>query len=410
MVAEEQRAWAEAERYYRESLAIKERLGNAVGAAATCNQLASVAEGAGHPSEAEGWYKRSLELCEQVQFSGFQYAFVLSNLARLLKNEARAGRAPATRLAEARGYAERALAIDETLDASGIWTELSILADIAELEGRTEEVRDYRRRERKAYAAFEGNRYHIDRQFGQFISDVVAAAKGDVQARERVEADLPKLEARGWQIADATRRIWAGERDWHSLVEGVDSNSALLVLRVLETIAQQPGATSASETEDRTMEQVVASLPASIREALEWGDQAAFEQAFQALSPEEQQVVAEVIQYLQEQAQEEEETEENAEEEGGLDATAVVEKFEPLLQEIAMVAAGDTTHRSEIEEVLAELETKNFHIREAVQCIWAGERDAGILTVGLDEVDGALVRRVLEIVDEGKGEGFAVHQ
>ena len=43
MVAEEQQKWTEAERCYRESLAIKERLGNAIGAAKTCNQLAIVA-------------------------------------------------------------------------------------------------------------------------------------------------------------------------------------------------------------------------------------------------------------------------------------------------------------------------------------------------------------------------------
>ncbi len=374
-----------------------------MGAAATCNQLAKVAQGAGRTSEAEGWYKRSLELCEQVQFSGFQYAFVLNNIANLLKNEVEGGRASNTRLAEARDYAERALTIKETLDASAeIWAALGILADIADLEGQTEAARDYRRRERETFAAFAGNRYHIDQQFGQFISDVVAAAKGDIQARERVEARLSKLEANGWRIAGPVRRIWSGERNWEALVEGVDANSALLVLRVLETIAQ-PGAASANETEDRTVEQVFASLPAPIREALERGDQVAFEQAFQALSPEEQQVVAEAIQYLQEQAQGEEETEEDAEEEGDLDVTAVVEKFEPLLQEIVVVAAGETTHRSEIEEVLAALEAQNCYIREAVQRIWAGERDAGILTVGLDEVDGALVRRVLEIVGEGKG-------
>jgi len=59
-----------------------------------------------------------------------------------------------------------------------------------------------------------------------------------VQAREAVEKALPQLEANGWQIAAAVRRIWAGEREWHSLVEEVDSNSALLVLRVLETLEQ----------------------------------------------------------------------------------------------------------------------------------------------------------------------------
>jgi tetratricopeptide (TPR) repeat protein len=58
MIAEGQQAWAEAERCYRESLAIKERLGNATGAANSCNQLAIVSVRAGHTPEAEGWWKR----------------------------------------------------------------------------------------------------------------------------------------------------------------------------------------------------------------------------------------------------------------------------------------------------------------------------------------------------------------
>ncbi len=163
----------------------------------------------------------------------------LNNFASLLVDEVQAGRISKSRLSEARGYAERALAIKETLDASSeIWTTLSILANIADLEGRTEEARNYRLRERETFAAFEGNRYHIYRQHGQLIAAIAAAAKGDEQARKAVEEALPEFEKRSWQIADATRRIWAGERDWHALAEGIDRNSALLVKRVLETIEQ----------------------------------------------------------------------------------------------------------------------------------------------------------------------------
>src|SRR6266702_5330033 len=146
-------------------------------------------------------------------------------------NEVRMGQAPATRLTEARDYAERALAILKTLDASsGIWATLSVLAGVAEMEGRAEAAQDYRRRERESFAAFAGNRYHIDRQHRQLISDIAAAAKGDSEARAAVEARLPRLEEAGWKIAAATRRIWAGERDWHALVEGLDLQLALLVL------------------------------------------------------------------------------------------------------------------------------------------------------------------------------------
>ncbi|HYT35409.1 MAG TPA: hypothetical protein VEL69_10250, partial [Ktedonobacteraceae bacterium] len=102
-----------------------------------------------------------------------------------------------------------------------------------------------------------------------------------------------------------TRRIWAGERDWHSLVEGIDSNSALLILRVLETIAQPP-----AESAQPAAEEVFASLPPAIREAIEHEDEAALQRAMEALPPEEQQSVLAALQYLQEQTEEESEEEE----------------------------------------------------------------------------------------------------
>jgi hypothetical protein len=208
-----------------------------------------------------------------------------------------------TSLAEAKRYAKKALVIRETLDASAeIWATRHVLAEIADMEGHTEEARDYRRREREAYAAFKGNRYDIDQQFGSLIVAMAAAAQGDAQAREEVEVVLPELEEDGWKISDATRRIWAGERDWDALAEGIDCNSALLILRVLETIAEPAG-----ESALPTPEEVFAALPDAIREALIQGDEAAFEQALEALSPEEQQTVLAAIQYLQEQAGEESE-------------------------------------------------------------------------------------------------------
>ena len=78
-------------------------------------------------------------------------------------------------------------------------------------------------------------------------------------------------------------------------------------------------------------------MPAAIREALERGDEAAFEQALQALSPEEQKAVVEAMRLLQVQQEEEEETEEDV---GEVDEAAVVRQFEPLLQAIAAVATG----------------------------------------------------------------------
>ncbi|HYA98873.1 MAG TPA: hypothetical protein VED37_01515, partial [Ktedonobacteraceae bacterium] len=142
----------------------------------------------------------------------------------------------------------------------------------------------------------------IDQQHGQLIAAIASAAQGDEQAREEVEGKLPGLEERGWKIADAIRRIWAGERNWDALAEDLDSQDALLVLRVLETIAQ-PAGESASLTPD----EVFTALPDAIREALVQGDEVAFEQALEGLSQEAQQTVLAAIQYLQEQVGEESE-------------------------------------------------------------------------------------------------------
>jgi tetratricopeptide (TPR) repeat protein len=397
IVAQEQNNYSEAEQCYRESLTINERLGDSAGASRTCNQLAIITARSGRPGEAEGWYKRALELDELVQTRSPSNAKHLNNLADLLVNEVQAGRIPKTRLIEARSYAEQALAIKETLDASSeIWTTLNILAQIADLEGRAGEALAYRRRERETYAAFEGNRYHIDRQHGQLIADIAAVARGDMQAKEAIEEALPELEENGWKVADATRRIWTGERDWHALAEGLDRQDALLVLRVLETI-EQP-----AEAQSKSPEQVIASLPASIREALGRGDQAAFQKAFEALSPEEQQAVMEAMQYLQAQQEEgEEEDEDDGDEEP--DNADVLQQFEPLLQAIAVVAVGkgDAALRTRIESALAELEANGWHIRDAVQRIWNGERDEAALTEGLDEQDATVVRRVMEMIEGG---------
>jgi tetratricopeptide (TPR) repeat protein len=307
-VAQEQQAWTEAERCFRESLAIKERLGNAAGAAQTCNMLAVVTAAAGRPGEAEGWYKRALAFYEQMQAGTSDHARALNNLANLLTDEVRAGRAATTRLAEAKRSAEQALAIEETLDASAtIWTILEILAQIAELEGRAEKAQSYRRRARETFAAFEGNRYHLDLQHGSLITAIAAAARDDPQAQEAVEAVLPELEARGWKIATATRRIWAGERNWDALAADLDRQDALLILRVLEMLAS-PGEDSAQPAPETSL----ASLPVAIRDAVEQGDEAAFAQTIEALSPAEQQAVLRVLEQLQAQTEEEESQQEYA--------------------------------------------------------------------------------------------------
>ncbi|HZU68781.1 MAG TPA: CHAT domain-containing protein [Ktedonobacteraceae bacterium] len=240
-VAEEQDEWDEARRCYRESLSLDEQLGNLTGVVNTCNQLALVAHYADRPTEAESWYKRAMELEEQMRSSDHLYATLLNNLANLLLSEVWERRAPLSRLAEARAYAERALALEEGFsNSSEVWTTLYILAVIASMEGQVEKAQAYHRREREAFAAFPGNRYHIERQLGSLIA-AVATAMDNPDMRAVVEEALQRIEAKGWHITTAVHRIWEGERDWHLLAEGLDRQDALVVLRILETLTSSAG-------------------------------------------------------------------------------------------------------------------------------------------------------------------------
>jgi len=83
----------------------------------------------------------------------------------------------------------------------------------------------------------------------------------------------------------------------------------------------------------------------------------------------------------------------------GPDMAQVLHDFEPLLQGIA-TAVKDEGLRARIESVLAILEQKGWRLTEAVHRIWAGERDAGALTAGIDGNSAQLVRRALELLEQ----------
>lgn len=68
---------------------------------------------------------------------------------------------------------------------------------------------------------------------------------------------------------------------------------------------------------------------------------------------------------------------------------------EPLLQGI-VAAASDARQREALAPVLADLEEKGWMVRQSVQRLWAGERDAAALTAGLDAQDSALVLDLLQ--------------
>jgi tetratricopeptide (TPR) repeat protein len=237
IVAQEAQDWPEAQHCYRESLAIEDRLADKAGAASTCNQLGQVARLAGRPAEAARWFRRALADFEELGLAG-GIATMSSNLAALLIEAYDSPDGPRPDLDGAEGYAEQALRIMERLGPSSeLWRTYGILARIAEQRGQPEGTRDCQRRAQESFAAFPGNWAGLERQFGQLVAAVAAAARGVPGAREAVEGSFEALRAGDWQLAAPIQRIWAGERDVWALTEGLDPQDALIVRKMLEALA-----------------------------------------------------------------------------------------------------------------------------------------------------------------------------
>jgi hypothetical protein len=77
--------------------------------------------------------------------------------------------------------------------------------------------------------------------------------------------------------------------------------------------------------------------------------------------------------------------------------------FEPVLRAIALVASGDNRPKQALDEIrLPAMEKDGWQgIHAAVRRIWAGERDAGALTAGLDANTSFFLAKVLEMVALG---------
>lgn len=136
--------------------------------------------------------------------------------------------------------------------------------------------------------------------------------------------------------------------------------------------------------------ELLASLPPAVRGALERGDGAALQFAIDSLPVADQELIVErltaagVISDVAAQTPDD-----------------TLRQFEPLLQGIARVAQGDPAERADIEIALNDLEQKGWRIRKSVVKLWEGQRKEGPLTYGLDDLDAALIRRVLALLDAG---------
>ncbi|MFV9507419.1 MAG: tetratricopeptide repeat protein [Oscillochloridaceae bacterium umkhey_bin13] len=135
---------------------------------------------------------------------------------------------------------------------------------------------------------------------------------------------------------------------------------------------------------------LLAGLPPAVRGALERGDVAGLQFALDALAVAERELVLERLVAA------------GVVSTGGDDqqrADEAVRQFEPFLAGVAAVARGDAADRAAIEQTLDDLERKGWRLRRAVEKLWAGERRLAPLTHNLDELDRALVVRMLALVE-----------
>jgi hypothetical protein len=169
------------------------------------------------------------------------------------------------------------------------------------------------------------------------------------------------------------------------------------IAAVWELVTEEKKRRGAGAQRREEMRSAFASLlPPEVIVAMESGDaeqaQAALAQFLEQMTPEQRQAFEEQMTDLAQAAGVQ------VRQQTGPDTAQVPQHFEPLLQAIA-AAAHDESHRAKIEPLLGDLEERGWMLGDPVRRMWAGERDAAALTEGLDEQDGALVRRVLELLE-----------
>ena len=231
MTFEKSRQWEAAEQHYRQAAQIREAqglIGGTNGAATTWNQLANVSVGAGKLTEAEAWYRKTLNYFKSIGDLP-SASKVLSNLADLLQQFP-------NRLNEAKQLAEESLSIKQTLDpaAAKIWTTYELLAQISDKQGDPAKAKEYRRLSRTARANFAGTAYEL-RQHAPLIEGVVIAVD-DAEVRQQLEDFMEGFSSSWQKLIAAIRQILNGERDEDILCEGLNATDSQIVLAILEQV------------------------------------------------------------------------------------------------------------------------------------------------------------------------------
>ena len=272
------------------------------------------------------------------------------------------------------------------------------------------------------------------KEFDLLIQAIVAVARGDESQRGQVLEVLPKLDQAGYHLGEAIPHLWAGERRAEVLTEGLDPNSARLLAHILALLV---GEKMPKMLDDEVL---ATTIPPEVLAAIENQDETAFQQAMEALAPPERAFVAEQLAKMQARADAEAEAwlaslpvnvrlavlDQDAQRLRAalqelppsqaqeildqLDAAGVLaeleepqadllmDEFEPLALAAAAVAQGNQNARPQVEALLADLDEQGWHLSQAVQRIWAGEREIGPLSQGLDRQDRQVIQRILDIL------------
>ncbi|MFI5727283.1 CHAT domain-containing tetratricopeptide repeat protein [Streptomyces cyaneofuscatus] len=137
-VAQERGLLEEAEGWYRKSLAIEEDLGNRPGMASSFHQLGTVAQERGLLEEAEGWYRKSLAI-EEGLGDRLSMAATYNQLGTVTQERGL--------LEEAEGWYRKSLAITEGLaHRPGMVATYHQLGSVAQRQGRLEEAEGWYRK------------------------------------------------------------------------------------------------------------------------------------------------------------------------------------------------------------------------------------------------------------------------
>lgn len=230
-------------------------------------------------------------------------------------------------------------------------------------------------------------------QLDALIQDIAAAAAGDFSRRAEVMAALQRMTQHGWELEPVVARIWAGERSTPALTHGLDPQEAQIIQDVLALLALAGPEDSAAPHQPAPLVvlEALADWPAPLRQAfqtaLEAGDEAALQDAYQAaadlISPRQDERLRQALSEWAAQA-EVAWAEQSA-------ADWELYDLEPALLALANGSGED------VEGPLAYLETLGLDLRPVVQRLWAGERDAAALCAGLEGRERRVAERLLEL-------------